>query len=76
MKKSAIKLSAVSAKKIKKKSRKLNVEKLFFINLDITNLCLLFSFCILFKSWLANVIKVLLSEVVQANLKTSEPIEA
>ena len=45
-------------------------------NMDIKNRCLLPCFCILFKRWVANVTKVLLSEVVLANLEISEPIDA
>ena len=45
-------------------------------NMDIKNRCLLPRFCILFKRWVANATKVLLSEEVLANLEISEPIDA
>ena len=65
------KLSAVSAETLTTLKYLLKI----FFNMDIMDLCLLLCFFILFKSWLASVMKILLSEVVPTNLKISDPIE-
>lgn len=44
--------------------------------IDIIDLCLLCCFCIAFKRRLESVEKAFMSEVVTANLKSSDPIDA
>ena len=72
LEKSFMKLYAVSVKTLKI----LKYLQQIFFNMDIVDLCLLPSFCIIFKTPLENVTKVSKSKVILENLKISGPRDA